>query len=438
MAPQPDRPVVLALERPVNAAVRIPGTKSYTNRALVSAALASGESRIRNASASDDARHLMEALRKIGIPVREDAERQEILVQGGGGLFPRLQGELFLGNAGTAMRFLLALVTLGRGHVVLDGSARMQERPIRDLVEALNALGGQIRCVRENGCPPVEVEARGLMGGRAVLHGGVSSQYVSAILLAAPAARGPVVLEIDGELTSKSYVDMTIATMRAFGAEVKAEGYRRFEVDPRRPYRPADYGVEPDAAGANYAFALAAATGGRVRVYGLGRDSVQGELRFVDLLARMGCAVAREADWTEVRGPAEGAKLTGIDADLNALPDSAQTLAVLALFADGPTTIRNVSNLRVKETDRIAALAAELGKLGAGVEERPDGLTVTPAATYRPASIASYDDHRMVMSFALAAVRIPGTVLFNPACVSKSFPEFFDVFQSLGVGLNRA
>ncbi len=438
MSPLPAHPVLLSLERPMSAAVKIPGTKSYTNRALVAAALAPGESRIRNASASDDARHLMEALRRIGIPVEEDAGRQEIVVRGGGGLFPSLEGELFLGNAGTAMRFLLALVSTGRGSVVLDGSVRMQERPIQELVDALNALGGRVRCVRGNGCPPVQVDACGLMGGQAVLRGGVSSQYVSAILLAAPAARGTVELEIDGVLTSQTYVDMTIATMRAFGADVKAEGYRRFEIRQQNPYRPTDYRVEPDAAGANYAFALAAVTGGRVRVYGLGRDSAQGELRLVDLLGEMGCTVTREAGWTEVQGPSGGATLKGIDADLNALPDSAQTLAVVALFAEGPTTIRNVSNLRIKETDRLAALATELGKLGAGVEERPDGLTVTPASSYRPAPIKAYDDHRMVMSFALAAVRIPGVALLDPACVSKSFPEFFDVFQSLGVRVSRA
>jgi len=221
--------------------------------------------------------------------------------------------------------------------------------------------------------------------------------------------------------------------MRAFGAEVRAEGYRRFAVDPAGRYRPCAYRVEPDAAGANYFFALAAALGGRVRIEGLGTRSVQGELRFVDVLRRMGCAVAQGPDWTEVRGPTGGAALRGIDADLNALPDSAQTLAVLALFADGPTTIRNVANLRIKETDRIAALAKELSKLGATVDERPDGLAVTPAKAYQPAGIETHDDHRMVMSFALAAIRIPGTTLSNPVCVAKSFPEFFETLGTLGI-----
>jgi 3-phosphoshikimate 1-carboxyvinyltransferase len=429
----PGRPVQLVLEHVPDAAVRIPGTKSYTNRALVTAALASGESRIRNASASDDARYLVDALAQIGVPVTERPLDQEIVVSGTGGAFPRLGGPLFVGNAGTAMRFLVALASTGRGRVTIDGSPRMLQRPIQELVDAVNALGGRARCVKGNGCPPVEIDAVGLMGGRAVLRGGVSSQYVSALLLAAPAARGPVTLEIDGELTSKTYVDMTLTTMRAFGAVVDADGYRRFTVDPACPYRPADYRVEPDAAGANYAFALAAVTGGRVRVYGLGRDSAQGELRFTALLRDMGCEVVRGADWTEVRGPRPGTPLRGIDADLNALPDSVQTLAVLACFAEGATAIRNVPNLRVKETDRLAALATELVKLGAAVEERPDGLTVSPPRAPRPAAIDAYDDHRMVMSFALAAVRVPGTVLRDPACVSKSFPEFFDVLASLGV-----
>jgi 3-phosphoshikimate 1-carboxyvinyltransferase len=222
---------------------------------------------------------------------------------------------------------------------------------------------------------------------------------------------------------------MTIATLRAFGARVEADGDARFAVDPARPYRARDYAVEPDAAGANYAFAFAAALGGRVRVDGLGANSVQGELRFADVLNRMGCSVARGPDWTEVRG----GPLKGVDADLNALPDSVQTLAVLALFAEGPTTIRNVPNLRIKETDRLAALARELGRLGASVVERPDGLTVIPAPRYRPADIETYNDHRMVMSFALAAARIPGTTLANPACVAKSFPEFFEMLASLGI-----
>jgi 3-phosphoshikimate 1-carboxyvinyltransferase len=438
MATLPEHPVQLSLEGDVNADVNVPGTKSYTNRALVAAALARGDSRITNVSASDDAHYLVNALRKIGIAVQEDPQARVIVVSGAGGVFPRLEGEVYVGNAGTAMRFLLGLVSAGRGRVVLDGDERMQDRPIQELVDALISLGVKARCVRGNGCPPVEVDASGIMGGRAVLRGGISSQYVSSLLLAAPAARAPVELEIDGELTSRTYVDMTLSTMRAFGADVRADGYRRFAVNPSRPYRPCEYRVEPDAAGANYAFALAAVSGGRVRVTGLGKDSVQGELQFVDLLHRMGCAVAQGPDWTEVRGPARGHYLKGIDADLNALPDSAQTLAVLALFAGGPTTIRNVSNLRVKETDRIAALAKELSKLGATVEESRDGLMVMPAKAYRPAAIETYNDHRMAMSFALAAVRIPGTTLLNPACVSKSFPEFFDVITSMGVRVRQA
>jgi 3-phosphoshikimate 1-carboxyvinyltransferase len=429
----PQTPILLSLPHPPNTSLSVPGSKSDTNRSLVCAALAAGESRIRNASFSDDSARLAAALRRMGVRVDADEAARTATVAGAGGTPLRANGTFNCGNAGTALRFLVSLAATGLGRAVIDGDARMRQRPIRPLTDALAALGVRARC-SPSGCPPVEIEADGLPGGTVRVDASVSSQYLSSLLLAAPAAKGPVTIEVAGEPTSKSYVDMTLAVMRAFGASVQVENGRRFAVDSARRYRAADHTVEPDAAGANYFLAIAAATGGRVKIQGLGAASVQGELKFADCLRRMGCAVTQGPDWTEVDGSA--AALNGIDADLNDFPDSAQTLAVLALFADGPTTIRNVPNLRVKETDRIAALEMELTKLGAKVETRADGLTVVPAKTYRPATIDTYDDHRMAMSFAIAALKIPGTSIANPACVAKSFPEFFETLETIGVSVH--
>lgn len=409
---------------PPDATLQLPGSKSLTNRALIIAALADGESVLLNASRSDDSTLLCRALRQIGVLVRDDDHR---LTVGGRPRHPADGGTFFFGNAGTAIRFFTAYLCLQNGTYITDGDERMQKRPIQGLVDALNALGADVHCVHPTGCPPVRIVARGLRGGRAQVPADISSQFISALLMIAPGTREGVQLELAGPVTSEPYIQLTVGVMNAFGVSVQNEQSRRMTVRPA-PYRPCTFFVEPDAAGANYFLALAAAARGRVTIENLGTRSPQGELEFAKVLAKMGCRVVMDEHRTTV----EGAPLKGVAVDLNRAPDSVQTLAVLALFAEGPTEIRNVRNLRLKETDRIAALAKELRKMGARVEELEDGLRIEPPARPTPARIESYNDHRMVMSFAVAAAAVPGMELDNPACVSKSFPEFWEVLRSLG------
>ncbi len=416
----------------VRGSVTAPPSKSVTQRALIAAALAPGRSRLRNPLLSDDPRHLIRALDAVGIPARIVAagEAIEVEVEGQGGAIPAGSASLHVGNAGTAMRFLTALLALGRGTYVIDGDARMRERPIGDLLSALRALGASAGSVRGNGCPPVRVGGPGLPGGAARLPGSKSSQYLSAILLAAPASAAGVQVEIEGDLVSRPYVDLTIAVMRRFGVEVErqppAPRARRFSVAPRA-YQARDLAIEGDYSSASYFFAAAAITGGRVEVRGLDPESAQGDARLLGLLREMGCRVETAADSVAVEG---GGALEGIDADLRDLPDVAPTLAVVALFAHGPTRLHGVPHLRLKETDRIAALVAEIRRLGGEAAPAPDGLTIVP----RPltgARVETYGDHRMAMAFAVAGLRVPGLVIRDPGCVSKSFPGFWDAFDCL-------
>ena len=413
----------------IDATVGVPGSKSYTNRALTAAALAGGRSILRNPLRSDDTLYMMRALNELGLPAT-DGPAGEMRVQGGGGSIPAAAAELFVGNAGTAMRFLTAMLALGNGRYVIDGSERMRERPIQDLLDGLSQLGASVRSARGNGCPPVLIEAGGLRGGRVCIPGDKSSQFFSAILLAAPYARTDVELVADGPLVSKPYIDMTLGLMREFGADAVREG-PTMRVRAGRPYQPRDYTIECDASSASYFFAAAAATGGRVSVPGLSRASAQGDVRFVDALVQMGCQVHdgqtdSGVPFIEVRG----GHLSGIDIDMGDISDVAMSLAAVAVFAEGPTSIRNVRNMRLKETDRIAALAAELRRIGQDVDELPDGLVIRPRPV-RPATIRTYDDHRMAMSFSVIGLRAPGIVIENPSCVSKTFPDFFERLQAL-------
>jgi 3-phosphoshikimate 1-carboxyvinyltransferase len=364
-------------------------------------------------------------LRALGIAVEEDADGARFVVDGLGGRFPATAADLDVGASGTAARFLTAALTLGRGRYTLDGVPRMRERPIQPLLDALQQLGADARSLRENGCPPVVVQAAGLAGGTCAVRGDISSQYLSALLMVGPCAAGGLTVGVEGELVSRPFVDLTMAVMRDFGAAVREE-QGRFLVPPGR-YAARDYAIEPDATAASYFFAAAALTGGRVRVEGLGRDSVQGDLAFVDVLERMGCAVARGERSVTVSGPS---RLAGIDVDLGAISDTAQTLAALAPFAAGPVTLRNLAHTRQQETDRLAAVAAELRRLGGRVDERPDGLTIYPS-TLRGGTVQTYGDHRMAMSFALLGLRVPGIRIADPGCVSKTFPDFFDRFAAL-------
>jgi 3-phosphoshikimate 1-carboxyvinyltransferase len=418
--------VIEPLMRPPDCEVRVPGSKSITNRALLLAALAEGESTLDDALFSDDTHYMAAAWRQLGVTVDADARASRFVVRGCGGAIPVRASDLFVGNAGTAMRFLVAALCAGHGRFRIDGSARMRERPIQDLVDALIQLGARVRCELQRGCPPLIVEADGLRGGRTTIAATKSSQFLSALLLIAPYAREPVELEVAGSLIAAPYVDMTIGVMRAFGVTVMRDSEHRFVVQPQR-YAARRYRIEPDASSAHYLLAAAALTGGRVRVQGLGYASLQGDVRFVDLLEQMGATVVRGDDFLEVRG---GAQLDGIDADLNAISDTMPTLAALAPFAQRPVTIRNVAHVRLQESDRLHAVATELQRLGVRVRELPDGLVIEPGEI-QPATVETYDDHRIAMSFALIGLRVPGIAIRDPDCVSKTFPDFFVRLEEL-------
>lgn len=412
---------VAPLTRPPDATVRVPGSKSISNRAALLAALADGRSVLDGVLFSDDTRYMATALRALGIAVEADEAAARLTVDGGGGRWPAAAAELFVGNAGTAMRFLVAALCLGRGHYRIDGSPRMRERPIGELVGALRQLGGDPRCAAGGDTPPVVVRAAGLRGGACSLAAARSSQFVSALLQVAPYAASDVAIELTGEVIAQPYIDMTVAVMAQWGVGATRDGARRYRVAAGQRYRAQRYAVEPDASSAHYFWAAAALSGGTVRVPGLHRGSLQGDVRFAALLERMGARVRWQADAITVSG---AAPLGGIDADLNAFSDTAPTLAVLGAFCAAPVHIRNVAHLRWQESDRLRAVATELGRLGARVEERQDGLTVWPSALHG-GRVATYDDHRIAMAFALAGLRTPGIEIADPGCVAKTFPDFF-------------
>lgn len=418
---------------PVSGRPSLPGSKSLTNRYLVCAALADGRSTLRGVSLADDGRLMIHALRSLGIRLDCEEATATVVVEGCRGHIPADSADLDAGAAGTVMRFLAALACLGRGRFRLDGSQRMRERPIGMLVDALRDLGAAIGYESHPGYPPLTIAAGGLSGGTLTFKTPPSSQFISALLMVAPYAADDVLIAIDGGVTSRPYLEMTLAVMRSMGVELVEHELRRFVVPAPQCYIAGTFAIEPDASAATYFWAAAAITGGRVRVEGLSRGSAQGDVGFVDVLERMGCQVRSGDDYLEVQGPPRG-ELRGVQVDLNEMPDTVQTLAVAALFARGPTRIDNVANLRIKETDRIAALAAELTKLGAEVDSREDGLTVTPPPQLRPAELDTYDDHRMAMSLALAGLAGAPVVIRDAGCVSKSFPGYFDVLASVRRG----
>jgi len=411
---------------PLRGSIRPPGSKSITNRALICAALAEGESLLIGPLDSEDTRVMMEALRKLGITVEYDVAANRVGVIGCGGRLPASEAEIFVANSGTTIRFLTAMLALGHGAYRLDGTPRMQQRPIGDLLAALQGLGVDAVARLKNGCPPVVITADGLPGGRATIAGDISSQFLSGLLMAAPYAKTNVEIVVHGDLVSRPYVDMTLDVMRTFGVSVGAEDYRRFTILAPQSYRAQTYAIEPDASAASYFFAAAAITQGEVTVTGLSDQSIQGDVAFCDRLRDMGCKVASGPDHITVAGR----PLAGIDVDMNSISDTVQTLAAVALFAKGPTTIRGVAHIRHKETNRIHALAVELRKLGAEVEERDDGLKITPG-TLHGAEIDTYDDHRMAMSLALVGLVVPGVVIRDPACTAKTYPHFFRDLEEL-------
>jgi 3-phosphoshikimate 1-carboxyvinyltransferase len=405
---------------PLHASIRPPGSKSITNRALICAALAEGDSTLSGALASEDTHVMIEALRKLGLSVDASEDGETLRVAGCGGQPKVSDADLFVANSGTTIRFLAAMLAATTGRYRLDGIARMRERPIGDLLEALNQLGANCRSENDNGCPPVLIDAQGLRGGTVQIRGDISSQYLSGLLMAAPYADRPVDVEVIGELVSQPYVSMTLGVMRAFGVVAATSDLKRLLI-PVGKYRGAEYAIEPDASAASYFWGAAAIAGGTVTVEGLTPSALQGDVAFVDCLAQMGCEVAP----TENSITVTGKRLRGIDVNMNAISDTVQTLGAVALFAEGPTTITGVAHIRHKETDRIGDLARELRKLGATVEEFADGLRITPGPL-RAATIDTYNDHRMAMSLALPGLRIPGVVINNPKCTEKTYPRYFE------------
>ncbi len=416
--------------RRISGSITLPGSKSLSNRVLLLAMLSEGETFIENLLDSDDVRRMIDALAKLKISYEEDRPGKKIRVKGEGGRIPVDKAELFLGNAGTAIRPLTAALTLGHGRFVLDGIERMRERPIQDLLDGLNQLGAQVRSINNSGCPPVEIIANGLPGGVTKLSGAISSQYLSAILLTSPYAQTPVEIRIKDHLVSIPYVEMTIRLMNRFGVNVDvSEDFKSFHINAPQSYKsPKTYFVEGDASSASYFLAGAAITGGTVTVIGCGTDSLQGDAQFAKIMEMMGAEVQWEANHITVRG---SGNLKGIDVDMNEMPDAAMTLAVAALFAKGTTAIRNIYNWRLKETERLKAVSSELKKLGATVEEGEDYIIIEPPEKLLSAEIATYDDHRMAMAFSLAACgEVPITIL-DPSCVSKTFPDYFDQLSKL-------
>lgn len=432
----PQQPVehnkqMITIPHPLNASVRVPSSKSITNRALLIAALANGATRLNNALFSDDSELFAKALKILGFNITLSPEKKRMLVSGLGGRIPAARADLFTGNAGTAARFLTAMLTLGKGSFTLDGDARMRERPIGDLVIALNQLGANVKAGEGKGssdCPPVKIISSGLPGGKTTIAGNISSQFLSALLMVSPYASLPVEIEITTNLNSKPYIDMTLAVMSDFGIEVQRDSCSRFLIRPACYSPLSSYLIETDATSASYFFAAPAICGGRVCVDAISRASKQGDIRFLDILARMGCAIEEGQNSITVAGPVE---LMGVDVDLRDIPDIAQTLAAVAPFAASPTRIRGIASARLKETDRISAVCTELRRIGVRVTEHDDGMTIFPSSEMHPGLVQTYNDHRMAMAFALIGLRVPGIKIENPGCVSKTFPNFFAILEAL-------
>jgi 3-phosphoshikimate 1-carboxyvinyltransferase len=419
----------------VQGTVRLPGSKSISNRTLLLAALSEGTTTIHDLLASDDTSVMLDALKKLGIRWEQIDERTHV-VHGAGGKLPVAQADLFMGNAGTAIRPLTAALAVIGGDYTLHGVARMHERPIGDLVDALNAVGASIEYTGNPGYPPLHIRAGKVQPDRIAVRGNVSSQFLTALLMAAPlmAVDKPVTIEVVGELISKPYIEITLNLMRRFGVTVGQDGWASFTVLPGQKYQsPGSIHVEGDASSASYFLAAGAIAGGPVRVEGVGKDSIQGDVRFADALEQMGATITKGDNWIEAKS---NGVLKAIDADFNHIPDAAMTIAVAALYADGTSTLRNIASWRVKETDRLAAMATELRKVGATVEEGPDYIRVTPPETLSHATIDTYDDHRMAMCFSLAsldgAARRGNAMRINdPKCVAKTFPDYFETFSGI-------
>ena len=413
----------------VSGEVNVPGSKSLSNRALLLAALAEGETELTNLLDSEDIEHMLNALTKLGINYRLSEDKTQCVVQGNGGAFNVAEPlKLFLGNAGTAMRPLCAALAASNVDTVLTGEPRMEERPIGDLVDALREADAEVTYLKNEGFPPLQIKGKTLNGGEMSVDGSVSSQFLTALLMAAPLFSGDVTIRIKGELVSKPYIDITLDTMAKFGVTVENDNYQTFTVSGDAKYiAPGKFMVEGDASSASYFLAAGAIKGGTVRVTGIGQNSIQGDIRFADVLEAMGATVVWNDEYVEVTG----APLKGVNMDMNHIPDAAMTIATTALFAEGPTTMTNIYNWRVKETDRLAAMATELQKLGAKVEEGHDYIKVWPTDSLKHAEIDTYNDHRIAMCFSLVALSDTPVTINDPGCTRKTFPDYFTRFKTL-------
>ena len=414
----------------IHGEVNIPGSKSLSNRILLLSALAQGDTEVHNLLDSDDIRHMLGALSQLGVKYVLTEHKTVCQMQGLGQVFQAdRELELFLGNAGTAMRPLTAALCASYGKFKMTGEPRMYERPIGDLIDALTQAGAHVEYLKDKGYPPLLINAHGLAGGEIDIQGNLSSQFLTAMLMASPLCQKDVSINVIGELVSKPYIDITLDVMQRFGVQVENQQYQRFVIRSGQAYRsPGRIMVEGDASSASYFLAAAAIAGGPVRVHGVGKASVQGDAKFAEVLEMMGAKVTWADEWIEVTGTGE---LHGVDIDLNHIPDAAMTIATTALFATGRTAIRNIYNWRVKETDRLAAMSTELRKLGATVEEGEDYLIIDPPQQIQSAAIDTYDDHRIAMCFSLAAFGAGAITINDPGCTSKTFPQYFELFQSL-------
>ena len=434
------------------ARVRVPGSKSHTNRALMLAALSDGTTTLENALFSEDSQYFASALNELGFDSRLESEKNSMVIKGLAGRIPASWADLFIGNAGTAARFLTAMLTLGRGEYRIDGTARMRQRPIGDLVAALNNLG----CHVEASAPdadstgnseatlnpsaqktepppvsfslPVSIRTKGLTGGTTKIRGDISSQFLSGLLMVSPCARNPVEIIVEGPLSSRPYIDLTISVMADFEVQVQRHAYSKFTIWPQSYRSPGSYSIESDASSASYFFAAPAICGGWVEVENIKRDTRQGDIGFLDILMKMGCGLSSHGGVVRVSGPDT---LMGVEVDMIDISDTFMTLAAIAPFAATPTTIRGIASSRLKETDRVAAVCTELRRLGVEVYEYPDGMTIYPCDDVRPTRVDTYDDHRIAMAFSLIGLRAQGVEIKNPGCVAKTFPGFFDVLGRL-------
>ncbi|BCE02829.1 3-phosphoshikimate 1-carboxyvinyltransferase [Marinicellulosiphila megalodicopiae] len=415
--------------------IQLPGSKSLSNRILLLAAQAKGVTTITNLLDSDDIRRMLESLDSIGVQFELSDDKTTCKVTGQAGPLKSEKAlELFLGNAGTAMRPLAAALCLGEGEFTLTGEPRMYERPIGDLIDALLPLGANVEYLGDKDYPPLKIKATGINGGEVKIKGNISSQFLTALLMAAPMAKGDLTIVMDGELVSKPYIDITLDCMARFGITVENDNYQRFTIKGNQTYSaPETIMVEGDASSASYFLSLGALGGGPVRVHGTGLASIQGDAQYAKVLEQMGAKITWSDFWIQAEAPENGAKLQAVDVDLNHIPDAAMTIATTALFATGTTKITNIYNWRVKETDRLNAMATELTKLGATVVEGNDYIEVTPPAEIQSAAIDTYDDHRIAMCFSLAAFGNSDIIINDPGCTSKTFPTYFELFKQVTI-----